>query len=62
MFEVLNKIVLPVEIETALEHGANLVISISGGKDSDAMAELLPLLGIIAIPLGKVNLRNYSAV
>ncbi len=40
----LKKLSLPPEIETALNHGASLVISISGGIDSDTMCELLPLL------------------
>jgi 3'-phosphoadenosine 5'-phosphosulfate sulfotransferase (PAPS reductase)/FAD synthetase len=40
----LKKLSLPPEIEAALNHGASLVISISGGKDSDTMCELLPML------------------
>jgi 3'-phosphoadenosine 5'-phosphosulfate sulfotransferase (PAPS reductase)/FAD synthetase len=44
MNDLLKKIALPPEIEAALNKGASLVISISGGKDSDAMCELLPLL------------------
>ena len=44
MTDLLKKIALPPDIETALDKGASLVISISGGKDSDAMCELLPLL------------------
>jgi 3'-phosphoadenosine 5'-phosphosulfate sulfotransferase (PAPS reductase)/FAD synthetase len=44
MNELLTKIALPQTIETALNDGASLVISISGGKDSDATCELLPLL------------------
>jgi 3'-phosphoadenosine 5'-phosphosulfate sulfotransferase (PAPS reductase)/FAD synthetase len=39
---LLDKIALPPEIESTLERGAPLLISISGGKDSDAMCELLP--------------------
>ncbi len=44
MNDLMKKIALPPEIEAALNNGASLVISISGGKDSDAMCELLPLL------------------
>src|SRR5689334_1299103 len=44
MDDLLKKIRLPVEIEAALENGAALSISISGGRDSDAMALLLTAL------------------
>jgi predicted phosphoadenosine phosphosulfate sulfurtransferase len=42
MNDLIQKICLPPEIEAALNNGASLVISISGGKDSDAMCELRP--------------------
>lgn len=38
---ILDKVVLPSEIEHALDNGTDLAVSISGGKDSDAMAVLL---------------------
>lgn len=44
MNDLIQEICLPPEIEAALNGGASLVISISGGKDSDAMCELLPAL------------------
>lgn len=44
MNDLLKKIALPPEMEAALNDGASLVVSISGGKDSDAMCELLPAL------------------
>lgn len=39
-----SKIHLPEEIESALNDGADLAISVSGGKDSDAMAFILKAL------------------
>jgi 3'-phosphoadenosine 5'-phosphosulfate sulfotransferase (PAPS reductase)/FAD synthetase len=42
--EFLAKLVIPPVIERLLESGAHLVISISGGKDSDCMARLLACL------------------
>lgn len=44
MDDLLDKVCLPGDIEHVLNKGANLVISISGGKDSDAMCQLLPAL------------------
>src|SRR5258707_10581601 len=44
MDDLLKKICLPSEIEADLEQGAALSISISGGRDSDAMALLLTAL------------------
>ena len=41
---MLDKIILPREIEAALEDGAALSISVSGGRDSDAIAKLLTML------------------
>ncbi len=41
---MLDKIILPREVEAALEDGAALSISVSGGKDSDATAMLLTAL------------------
>lgn len=39
--QLTEKVALPVEIEDALKSGFDLAISISGGKDSDAMSRLL---------------------
>lgn len=44
MNDLLTKLAIPPDIERALDSGASLVISISGGKDSDAMCQLLPAL------------------
>lgn len=40
----MKTITIPSDIKTALETGADLAISVSGGKDSDAMATLLVAL------------------
>lgn len=37
----LDKVTIPAEIKTALENGAHLVLSDSGGKDSEAMSRVL---------------------
>lgn len=42
MNDLWAKLTLPPEVERALAQGAALVISVSGGKDSDAMCQLLP--------------------
>lgn len=41
---LIDKLTLPAEILAELESGADLAISVSGGKDGDAMATLLPEL------------------
>ena len=41
---ILDKIEIPDEIDEALREGALLAISVSGGKDSDAMMRVLPIL------------------
>ena len=56
MNDLLKKIALPTEIEAALNNGASLVISISGGKDSDTMSELLPALHKLRDWTGKLAL------
>jgi hypothetical protein len=49
------KLNIPADIRTALDDGGQLVISISGGKDSDALCELL-------VPLAKTRGWNVSLI
>lgn len=44
MQRLLDKLVIPEEIQIAMDSGATLIIAYSGGKDSDTMLVLLPLL------------------
>src|SRR5258707_8734701 len=66
MFDPITKIVVRPEIERAIEcsqQPVSLVISVSGGKDSDTMCQWLPLLvaqrgwaGHVSISLAHVDM------
>src|SRR5258707_3630803 len=66
MFDPITKIVVPPEIERAIESSqqpVSLVISVSGGKDSDTMCQWLPRLvaqrgwaGHVSISLAHVDM------
>jgi len=42
--DLLEKVCIPPEIDAVLRQGASLMLSVSGGKDSDSLTELLPIL------------------
>jgi len=39
-----EKVCIPPEIDVVLRQGASLMLSVSGGKDSDSLTEMLPAL------------------